>query len=276
MSLSEIKVIRAGEGSEALSPLPLVDLRRGSPPTKTGSRATKFAMASYLARAMDRPHAEFTLQFQRAKEESAEEKPEETEAPQEPPPPPLPTPEEIVAEARQSAMAEAAKIKEEARQEGHRQGVEQGRQEMLAAAAGFLAEAKALAALGPGLLAEMEPEIIGLAITAAGKLAGMEIDRDSQPAINAVKAGLKMLSQSKWVKIRINPDELDVIKSMAPEMQGVNPRVNNLEFLPDPQVSRGGCLVQSESEEIDASLEAREASLAEVMDKSLKGLLESV
>ncbi len=193
------------------------------------------------------------------------------------------SPEEIheKAEAEAASLVEAAKaeaeaIREEAREKGRAEGLETGRAELEAlkedAVTRLLGAVQALEKTRPQVLKELEHELVQLVIAAASKMAAKELEIKPEAIRNVVLSALKLVSQTRSVKIRVNPQDLEMVEAVQPRIAADYPDLAKVDLIPDKDVSPGGCVVVTESEEIDDTVETRIRNMSEVMDGVLKGI----
>lgn len=186
-------------------------------------------------------------------------------------------------EIRTQILAEAEAIKQQARQEGLQQGLEAGRKQteeevrqsmaqMAKAAEVMLAAAEEIKRLRPEVLARLEREIVSLVILAASKVVGQEIKTNQEVVAGVVASALAEIRQGRSIKIKLNPQEMALIEEMRPRILAEHPNFELLELEADPEVSKGGCLILTEAEEIDSTIQVRLDSLGRIMDQALKRL----
>jgi flagellar assembly protein FliH len=177
--------------------------------------------------------------------------------------------------------AELEALREDARAEGHAEGLEEGR------AAGH---AEALAAGQQALEADMATlravaTTFGHAVTAADEtIAADVLDLALHLARAMVRSAftvrpeliipivreaidyLPVLQQP--AVLALNPDDIEIVRSaLADELDKGGWRV-----VADPQVGRGGCTVDTASNQIDAQASARWARLTHALGKNLDWL----
>ena len=163
----------------------------------------------------------------------------------------------IVAEAR----GEAQRIVEEARQEGEnlrQQAYQEGYEEGL----GKHTEetVRALAQVDQ-MKASIEPEYIKLVKACVEKIIGKELRTEPRTIISIVRAALKDATQQREINVRVNPDDVETLRSNQRRLFDVLARAGKVEIREDESVRRGGCVVVTELGTIDASLDRQLAAL---------------
>ncbi|MDH0901005.1 FliH/SctL family protein [Comamonas aquatica] len=159
---------------------------------------------------------------------------------------------------------------EQARQEAYAQGLEQGRQqaaqEWQARMADYqnnlgretaqrLNEVLHAAQTGvQGLQQQMAPDLLQLAVDIARQVVRQELRCNPQALQPVVAEALDMLgADTKPAVVRLNPEDFQQLQAHL-RAALPNPKV---EWLSDPTVAKGGCLVESQGAQIDGSLERR-------------------
>jgi flagellar assembly protein FliH len=109
----------------------------------------------------------------------------------------------------------------------------------------------------------VEAELVHLAIAIAGRVVRREIKHDPEQIITIIREAVKMLpSASQKITLILHPDDAELVKSVLKLDESLPPwRLSE-----NPLMSRGGCIVETETSRIDATLENR---LAEVIDTVL-------
>ncbi|WPL19740.1 flagellar assembly protein H [Thiorhodovibrio winogradskyi] len=189
-------------------------------------------------------------------------------------------PQEPEFEHHLPTAAEVAAIEEAAREAGYAAGFDQGmregsergqreaEQETQARAARELkAKVAALESIARELADplssaadEIEPELLTLVTTLAQRVIMAELDSRGELVQGVLHQALAQLPARKaQVRVRVNPEDLAVVEAYA-EDQG-----ENIRWLADAEVTRGGCLVESGPSRIDASVETRIAQAVDAI-----------
>jgi len=178
--------------------------------------------------------------------------------------------------------AEAAKIVAEARQEADRlkqKGEAEGRREGLAAVEQMVHEqlARQLATLKPALeqaveeirhakqawLRQWEKGAVHLAAAIAARLLRRELSQTPELTLTLVREALELAAGNAQLKIRLNPaDHASLgrqVESVARELAPLS----ETELIADPQITAGGCRVETRFGVIDQQLESQLARIEE-------------
>lgn len=153
--------------------------------------------------------------------------------------------EEFAAEIRREAREEAENLRVEA----HREGTESALTEF---------ELKLIESreIRERVWRETEKDLLRLAVRLAEKIVGREIKKDGKTVVDIVSAALQNARQQEKLTVRVNPADLPTIEKEM-ERFSTGGRIQFVDFVADPRVSSGGCLIESEVGTIDARLETQ-------------------
>lgn len=208
--------------------------------------------------------------YQRWQLGSFDGKPAPAAAPQPTPEPAaIPAPP-VEPELRLPTAEDFERMIEEARSQGYAAGLAEGR-EAAAAEASLTAEAFATryGALIDGLqqaLKEVDQsvanELLGLAIEIAGQITRGHIAVREDALLPVIREAIAMLPlHHAHITLRLNPaDAADVRRLLGDELTQ-----SNAQIIEDNVISRGGCLIQAGTSEIDATLETRRKRVLETI-----------
>ncbi len=183
----------------------------------------------------------------------------------------------VIAEAvRQSDPGVPEAVAQEREHTAHERGLEEGRREIEAGMPARVeqarreweasAQAEAIHRLGQlkqsipaqvsDKLKSLEEHLVVLATETAIKLVnGLSIDVPMVEA--AVREALALVEQNGEVTVFLNPDDLALLRAENSELLAPTPHARKLHFIVNPQLSRGGCLVETSHGLIDAQRETR-------------------
>ena len=96
-----------------------------------------------------------------------------------------------------------------------------------------------------------------------------ELKTEPGEVVGVVRETLKYLPvASRGIRLRLNPDDSELVRDAL----SLGHDVLDWQLEADPLIARGGCIVETESSRIDASVEAR---LAAIVAKMFGGERES-
>lgn len=102
-------------------------------------------------------------------------------------------------------------------------------------------------------LAGIERDVLRLAVKIAEKILGRELERDKEAIVDIVATALRQARRNEMITLRVNPGDLPVVEQHRHRFEHSG-RNQFLDIVPDPAVTAGGCVIESESGAIDAQL----------------------
>ena len=180
----------------------------------------------------------------------------------EPWPMPVLTVDEIEAMQKQAYDEAFAQGKEDGYSQGFNEGSRQGYEENVQAlqkkATEFASLLESLSQPFKVLDAEVEKELVKLAIGIATQIIRREIKLDPGQVIAAVREAIKVLPlSSQKISLHLHPEDAELVRS-ALSLDEMSPAWRIVE---DPLITRGGCKVDTEVSHIDATVENRLAAV---------------
>lgn len=103
---------------------------------------------------------------------------------------------------------------------------------------------------------ETEKDLLRLAVRLAEKIVGREIKSNSKTVTEIVSAALQNARQQEKLTVRVNPKDLPAVEKELEKFSTAG-RIKFIDFVADPRVAGGGCLIESEVGTIDARLETQ-------------------
>ncbi len=107
--------------------------------------------------------------------------------------------------------------------------------------------------LQAGIIAGSETQLVELAIEIAKKIVQREVSIDREIALTLVKVSLKRLNNRATAQVFLNPDDFSFVQSHREKLDFHG----SLEIIEDRSISVGGCLIQTETGDIDARIESQ-------------------
>ncbi len=145
---------------------------------------------------------------------------------------------------KQQIASECEKLKEQAQQEGFQEGYAQWTE--------HLAELEREIA---NVNAATERMIIPVALKAARKIVGREIELSENAIVDIVASKLKAVSQAKQIIIYVSPEELEKLESHRKDLATVFEKLESLSIRPNEDLGVGSCIIETETGIINAQLE---------------------
>ncbi|HEY3380315.1 MAG TPA: FliH/SctL family protein [Vicinamibacterales bacterium] len=173
--------------------------------------------------------------------------------------PPAPTIDLAQQQARLAAMEREAFAK--GYEQGERAGSEAGAKRAEAMLRRLAQTIEELADVRRSMVRQTERQMVQLALAIARRIVRREVTLDSDLTVTMARVALDRLGDSTSVTIRLNPDDFEATSGRRDTLLAGS----HVTVVPDPSVSRGGCLVQSDFGYVDASVDAQFQELARAL-----------
>jgi flagellar assembly protein FliH len=108
-------------------------------------------------------------------------------------------------------------------------------------------------AIGSDLEASVEHELVELAIQIAKKVVAREVTIDREVALTLVKVSLAKLHNRSIAEIHLNPEDYSFVKNHLDKLDFRG----KIDLVEDKSISIGGCLIHTETGDIDARIESQ-------------------
>jgi type III secretion protein L len=168
--------------------------------------------------------------------------------------------ETYASELRQQVEFEADELRENAYQEG--------KEKALVEMSTLLIDSQEIR---DKTLLETEQDILRLSIKLAEKIIGREIEKDKSTVVDIVSNALRNAKRQDKLTIRVSQKDYSTVQEKFTELSQSS-RTSYVDIVPDPRVTLGGCIIESEVGTIDARLETQLRAL----EKALLGQTEIV
>lgn len=114
-----------------------------------------------------------------------------------------------------------------------------------------------VAALRARVAARVEGELVRLALEIARKVVHREVNLDHEIALTLVRVALSRVTSRALARVRLNPADHAFVASRLAQLGSAG----TVELLEDHTVGRGGCVVETETGDIDARIEQQFAEI---------------
>ncbi len=173
------------------------------------------------------------------------------------------------------ARREAEQRVREAYDEGLRRGAEAGRaefrQSVAECAAALRAAAGAVQQARRSFLESLEPQVLELAVTIAGRILQREVQTDRDLVRRTVRRALEHLADRESLVVKVHPDDLTAMRAHKVRLLEEFDGVQQIQVEADASVSPGGCVAASRLMEVDARLEAQLEAVLNALGEPANG-----
>jgi flagellar assembly protein FliH len=202
-----------------------------------------------------------------------EEQPEETitqpplpPEPEQDPEPPSPPPEPEAVQEPQIDL-------EALRQEGYTQGYDQGMADCAAqlqanfdqGVQSFVTACQKIDKLNQERLAGTHADLVNLVIALTEKILSQELTTPRNQIATTLENALEQAIASEEFHVSLNPEDLALAEERAPALVNSIRALEHLVFKPDPGIRRGGCLLESVTCSVDATIDGKLENTRELL-----------
>ncbi len=110
--------------------------------------------------------------------------------------------------------------------------------------------------------------VIKTAHALASKIIGKEIEEESI-VNNSIKNAISKIIGANEVRIRINPNDLDIIDEYSKGLLNKS-TFNKIKFEPDERIEKGGCLIETDIGNVDARISVQLEELCMKLEESVE------
>jgi flagellar assembly protein FliH len=115
------------------------------------------------------------------------------------------------------------------------------------------------------IVAGSEDEIVQLAVAVARKIIDRELLSSPEIIVNIVKRAIGKATDREELTVRVNPDSIDGVISAQDKIVNSAKGIRKLKFLADPNVSQGGCVIESLNGTVDARVERQLSEIEQAL-----------
>ena len=103
----------------------------------------------------------------------------------------------------------------------------------------------------------LEPQLFSLIKLMVEKLVLKEVSTHPEVIRAVLREALGHVVEQARVKIRLHPDDTEFLEEVLPSLKEELSRIREFEVVPDANLKRGGCLLETDFGLVDATLERR-------------------
>jgi type III secretion protein L len=154
----------------------------------------------------------------------------------------------------ESAEAQAAEIlatAEDEREAALAEAREAGKQEGLAQMTELLVRARQEAA---ALIERNEEELVRLALVCAERIIGRALELDANLILEIAAQAIESVRQQRELVLRVHPDDALRLRNSRKKLMDLLGRTKDIAVREDPEIERGGCIIETENGTVDAQL----------------------
>lgn len=117
---------------------------------------------------------------------------------------------------------------------------------------------------------ELEKMILPVALKAAKKIIGREMELSENVIVDIVSNCLKSVSTHKKINIYVNKKELDILEANRPQLKQIFEGLETLSIRERADIQPGGCIIETEAGIINAQLDNQWRVLEKAFENMMK------
>lgn len=176
-----------------------------------------------------------------------------------------------------AALEKLKEIQEGAYQEAYRLGLEEGRKEAFDKVSAEIAERmetldvllNAIKELKSEMVTFNESHLIKLSFQMAARLAKTSLEGNNEAMVQILRDAVSLSQDEEDITVRVSPSQFEFLEELKQETGREFEFVKRIRFEPSPEVSDGGCIVETNYGEVDARIEQRIEQLWSVLAENM-------
>ncbi|GAB4165681.1 MAG: hypothetical protein Tsb0017_07700 [Geothermobacteraceae bacterium] len=166
-------------------------------------------------------------------------------------------------------VAPEALSAEEAYARGRQDGLHEAGERFDKAANALARGLEEISRLRESILRNSSQDMLRLVMTIARQVIHREVTVNPEIVLSTIDMALQASVSSDSYVIHVNPEDLQLVEEQKPLFLASIRGLENIQFRPDSEVERGGCLVESNLGQVDATIEGQ-------LDEVRRTLLEAI
>ncbi len=158
---------------------------------------------------------------------------------------------------------------EEAHARGRREGLDCAEGNLGTAAEALAAATEEISRLRESLVRNNSQDMLRLVMAVSEQIIRREVTIDPQVILTIIESALQSSVRADQYRIRINPADLDNVTRKKPLFLASISGLKNLSIEADAAVSLGGCRVDSDLGDVDATIETQLESIQQVLNEAI-------
>ncbi len=112
--------------------------------------------------------------------------------------------------------------------------------------------------------------VLPLALKAAKKIVSKELEAHPETIVDIVLQALAPITQNHRIKIYVSKEEREIVEAHKSKIRDLLEQVESLSILDRPDITPGGCIIETESGIINATIENQWRALEAAFDRFKK------
>lgn len=160
---------------------------------------------------------------------------------------------------RQETQKECQQLKDKAQKEGFQEGLKQFNEHLIS----FERSLRVLRL-------ELQNQIIPIALKAAKKIVGSQLELKPDAIVDIVQQALAPVMQNHRFVIYVNKADKEILEAQKPKIKSILEQVQVLAIHERADIAPGGCVIETESGIINVKIEDQWRALESAFEKYMK------
>ena len=165
--------------------------------------------------------------------------------------------------------AHSANDVEEAYARGRREGLDSSEGNLETSAQALAAAAEEISRLRESLAKNSSQDMLRLVMAVSEQIIRREVSADPQIIISIIENALHSSVRTDQYRIRINPADLENVTQKKPLFLASISGLKNLSIETDASISPGGCRIDSDLGDVDATIETQLEAIRQALSEAI-------
>lgn len=122
----------------------------------------------------------------------------------------------------------------------------------------------------------IEREVVDLALAIARKVICREVELNREVIVCVAREALAKIEDPGKIRIKMNPSDLQFLEQAKYRLSDLIAHIDNATLIAEDSIQSGGCVIETNSGEIDARVEAQLRAIEETFQNALNKSVQSV
>lgn len=161
-------------------------------------------------------------------------------------------------------------IRQEAYTRGKKDGKAEAEKKLHSTTRSLADGLEQISGLRQSLLSKSKEDMVRLVMAVARQVIEQDVAQKQDIIVATVKKSLEAAVAADEYYIRVHPEDLEIVKEHEPLFLAAMKGLQNIHFMADESIARGGCVAESRAGDVDATIESQ---LAEIEDHLYKAVM---
>lgn len=159
---------------------------------------------------------------------------------------------------------------QQARAEGRQAGLDEAEVQLGTLTQSLAAACTEISSLRKKMLERSREDMLRLVLAIAERVVLAELSSHKEVINRTVQQAIQAAVSAEEFHIKINPADLEQVQEHKPLFIASLSGLSNIEFVPDPTVTAGGCMLESPMGRVDATIESQLDEIASSLREALE------